>query len=231
MSTLDTHNVHEPLHPTGDPTSEETSMEVMAGGSFGEAIAGIATIVLAIIGLAGGLPVYMAAIATIVIGVGLVLEGGSLASRFTNALGTSDTRVELGNGMSAEVLGGFAGIVLGILSLVGLVPGILTAVSAIVFGAVLGLSCRTVSRLNIAVINSMAGLRENSRAVARELVNGAVGVQALIGLAGIILGILAVVSVARLDLTLVALLVLGVAVVLTGSALGSRMLSMFNTRR
>jgi hypothetical protein len=205
-------------------------MEVLAGGSFGEAIAGLATVVLAIIGLAGGLPVYMAAIATIVIGVGLVLEGGALAARFTNALGTAQTRIDLSGGMSAEVLGGFTGIILGILSLVGLVPLILTAVSAIVFGAVLVLSCRTASRLNTAVIDGMTGMRETSRAVARELVNGAAGMQALIGLAGVILGILAVVGVARLDLTLVALLVLGVAVVLTGTAVGSRMLSMFNRR-
>jgi hypothetical protein len=117
---------------------EEKSAEVVAGGSMGEAVAGIAAVVLAIVGLAGLYPVYLTAIASIVLGVALLLQGGAVAARFSQLLaeaaGTRLTNRELGGGMSAEFLAGAAGVVLGILALLRVFPEVLLPVAAIVFG-------------------------------------------------------------------------------------------------
>ena len=83
-------------------------------------------LVLAILGLAGVVPMYMAFIATIVLGVALLFEGWALASRYSKLLsemgGGLLTATELGGGITAEFLAGAAGVALGILALLGVVP-------------------------------------------------------------------------------------------------------------
>jgi hypothetical protein len=72
----------ESVVPAEQEQEEEQAMEVMVGGSITEAIGGVAGVVLAIIGLAGVLPLYLAAIAAIAIGVALCAEGGALAATY-----------------------------------------------------------------------------------------------------------------------------------------------------
>src|SRR5262245_58623971 len=56
-----------------DPEPErEKSAKVVAGGSIVEALCGAATVVLAIIGLAGSMPGFLMSVATIVFGVALI---------------------------------------------------------------------------------------------------------------------------------------------------------------
>ncbi len=207
---------------------EEKSAEVVAGGSLTEAVAGVAAVVLAILGLAGLFPVYMLAVATIAVGVALLFEGGAIAARYSRLLyetaGARFPTAELGGGMGVEILGGIAGIVLGILALLGLVSLTLASVAAIVFGATLLLSSGTTTRLNCLVIDGY-GWADTTRRVAREAVLAAAGVQVLVGLAGGILGLLSLLGLYSLDLALVAMLCLGASVLLTGAALSTRMLS------
>ncbi len=62
--------------------------------------------------------------------------------------------------------------------------------------------------------------------VAREAVAAASGVQLLTGMAGVILGILAVCLVSPLILTLVAMLSLGCGILLNGAAISGKMLTL-----
>jgi hypothetical protein len=62
------------------------------------------------------------------------------------------------------------------------------------------------------------------RVPSSEVAAGSAGLQAVAGLAAIVLGILAVTGVLAAGLTLIAFLVAGAAIVLTGSALSGTMI-------
>jgi hypothetical protein len=117
---------------------------LIAGGSMIEAVGGVGALALAILGLAGILPLEFAAIAVICVGAALVFEGGAIGTRFSRLLSATGSgrlgAAELGGGMTAEFLGGAAGLVLGLLALLGVATGILIPVAAIVLGA--GYVCR-----------------------------------------------------------------------------------------
>ena len=174
---------------------------------------------------------YMAAIAAILVGIALLFEGGAVGSRFSSlASETSGGRLgtlELGGGMTAEFLGGVAGIVLGILSLMGVYSMVLIPVAAIVFGGALLLGSGVTSRLNDLQIERACD-REETRHVARAAVRSATGIQVLIGLGSVVLGILAVIGIVPMILGLVALLGVGFSNMLSGSAVSGRMLSAFH---
>lgn len=220
-----------PEQPTTRERTEEVSAGILAGGTLVEAIAGLVAIVLSIIGLAGIWPVILLGIATIVIGVALLFEGGAIAVRFArfvpeaDRLGSRMPQVSIGRGMGVEVAGGIAGIILGILALIGLFPMVLTSVSAIVFGATFLLSGGTGMRLNNWTAENYHW-SDMSFQVAREAVAAASGVQLLTGMAGVILGILAVCLVSPLILTLVAMLSLGCGILLNGAAISGKMLTL-----
>jgi hypothetical protein len=121
---------------------------------------------------------------------------------------------------------GAAGVVLGVLALLGIAPASLTAIAVIAFGSALVLSSNSVRHLYLlkASASRMAGPQIASEFVAGEMTASSAGVQTLAGLAAIILGILAVAGRDAAVLTLVALLVLGATVVLTGSTLSGLVL-------
>ena len=204
-----------------------TTARVVAGGSSLEVIGGAGAAVLAVIGLAGGLPGYMAAIATIAIGGALVAQGGAIAARWSEVMHELDggqyERIEVGGGMSAEMLGGAAGIALGILALVGVMPLVLLAVAAIVFaGSVLfgGASMPELSELSLGPNAS-----SNARRMTREAVKASGATMALAGIGAGVLGIIALIGAggaATLTLILVSMLALGGALMLSGTSLASK---------
>lgn len=214
---------------------EAMSRESGAYGGMVDAIGGIVTIVLAICGLAGIAPVMMVAIATIVFGVALLIQGGTMLSEYAQVIfppGTRATSIEHfgGNSLSAVFLVGAAGIVLGVLSLLGINPAILTPVAAIAYGTALVLSSNAVWHLYVlrsaAMRSEMQTQFVGSEVLASEMASGSAGIQALAGLAAIVLGILAVAgSMNDLILNLIALLALGSTLVLTGSTLSATVLS------
>ncbi|HLJ96030.1 MAG TPA: hypothetical protein VKU02_22840 [Gemmataceae bacterium] len=242
MATVETHDLRDPTTRAREqerqllqPREEERSAEFVTGGSAVESIGGIATVVLAIVGLAGVFPIYLAAVAAIVLGAALLIQGAAIAARFSalvaETAGTRSASRQLGGGMSAEFLGGAAGIVLGILALLQVFPAVLLAVAAIVFGGVLVLGIGASSRLNaLAIDRAWTGPEgEISRRTASEMVSASNAAQALVGLAGIILGILALVGIQyTLTLVLVALLCLGVSVMVSGTALSSKMMTVMH---
>jgi hypothetical protein len=205
-------------------SSSTTSSDVASYGGFVDALGGIATVVLAIIGLAGVKPEILVAIATVVFGAALLIQGGAMLTEFA-LIETTPEAPSSGGGLSALFLVGFAGIVLGVLALLGVHAPVLTAVSAIAFGAALVISSSAVWQL---LTSRSIAARFNTRSpmlrvMASEVAAGSSGLQAMAGLAVIVLGILAVAGIFTQGLTLIAFLVAGAAIVLTGSTLSGTM--------
>ncbi|MEJ2508744.1 MAG: hypothetical protein P8009_04545 [Gammaproteobacteria bacterium] len=215
---------------TMSPTERRHVAESVATGSTAEIIGGVAAVVLAILGLANVAPGFMLTIATIAVGAALVFEGGALAAEYSKILSsTADTTLqttEVGGGMTAEMMGGIAGIVLGILALLGLDTMTLSASALIVFGATLAVSAGMTSRLNELKIKASEA-HETAQKVAHEAVTAAADTQVLVGVAAAVLGILALVGIAPMPLALIGLLAVGASVLLSGSAVGGRLLAMF----
>jgi len=209
-------------------SSSSLPRETTAYGGFADAIGGIAAIVLAIVGLSGVKPEALLSIGTIVFGAALLIQAGAMLSEFAMIeMTTADASIAMsGGGISALFLVGAAGLVLGVLALIGVYAPILTAVAVIAFGVALLISSSAVWRLLTSP--SVAARFETSapvvRIVASEMAAGSTGVQAMAGLAVVVLGILAVCGVYAQPLTLIALLVAGSAILLTGSALSGTMI-------
>jgi hypothetical protein len=190
-------------------------------------LAGLGAVVLAILGLIGLLPFTLAAIATIVIGAGLLLQGSAVAGRFNElrrGLYTEGrAQPEPRGGLTIEMLGGIASIALGILVLLGVGSGILLAIAAIVFGGTLLISASVTSRLG-ELEAWQAGVDPRAREVEREAARGAAGSQVLVGIGAVVLGILALVGIGPgLTLILIAILAVGGAMLLSGAMVGTRM--------
>ncbi len=218
---------------------DDKLLETLAGGSLVKAIGGAAAIVLSILGLARVYPYISLSIATIAVGVALLFEGGAIAAKYQRLLpatrpdqpgegpGLQARTIELGGGMTSEFVGGAAGIVLGIVGLVGIAPFTLSAVAAIVFGSALAIGSGVPSRLAAV---STGRFDEGSRLAEamREAASVASGTQVMVGVASIVLGILALKGVQPAwVLTLVALLTLGFSTLLSGTAVSGKMMALF----
>lgn len=207
--------------------TDTASGESAGYGGFIDAVGGIATVVLAVIALAGTQSLLLLSISTIIFGAALMVQGGTMLTEYSRIIfpsGAAATGTEQfgGTTLSIVFLVGAAGIVLGVLALLGIHAAELTAIAAIAFGSALVLSSNAVSHLHTLHSASMhvAGARTGTEVLAGEMASGSAGIQSLAGLAAIVLGILAVVGVANgVILTLIALLVLGAMIVLTGSTL------------
>lgn len=212
---------------------EARPARIMAGGSMVEAVGGAAAVVLAILGLLDILAVPIAAIAVIAIGIALLVGGGTLAARFQRLLTTWEGRFApavvsetIAGGMSVETLFGAAGVALGILALLDTAPMTLIPIAVIIFGAALLMASGATERLNELMVRRGAEPREAER-WARDAVSAASGSEVLVGLGGIVLGILAIAGYSTLTLSLVALLGFGVSILLTGTSIASRMMTVF----
>jgi hypothetical protein len=201
-------------------------------GGFADAIGGIATVVLAIIALAGVNPAILVPAAVIVFGVALLIQGGTMLSEHARVVfpagGAGSIEQFRGGDLSVLFLVGIAGIVLGILAMLGIAAATLTSVSVIAFGAGLILSANSVRELHIA--RPAAG-RTGHEMIAGEMASGSAGVQLLAGMTAAVLGILAVCGVNPDVLLLSALIVLGGSVVLSGGTLSGMALSFMHPAR
>lgn len=212
-------------------TTDTVSAETATYGGLVDAVGGIATVVLAIVALAGIAPARLAAVATIVFGAALLIQGGTMLSEYalvlrprgTTATGEPGARIEHfgGSGLSSLFMMGAAGIVLGVLALLNISALQLIAIAVIAYGATLIISSNAVRQLYWLQAQSLRAASSVSgpELIAGEMASGSTGVQMLAGLTAVVLGILAVAGTDATALILVGLLVLGSTVVLTGSTL------------
>lgn len=206
-----------------------TAENAAAYGGLIDAIGGVATVVLAICGLVNLSPSILTAVATIVFGVALLIQGGAMVSEYAQVSFPIDMEGGSidsfgGNSLVAVFLVGAAGIVLGVLALLGVQAGVLMPIAAIAFGTALLLSSNAVWRLYVLRRGSrVQGLATSAsqgggEIIASEMASGSAGLQAVAGLAAIVLGIIALAgSTNDLTINLVALLILGATLILTGS--------------
>jgi hypothetical protein len=216
------HHDTEARAPAAISKQDEITNVAITGGSSLEVIGGAGAVVLAIIALAGFLPLYLTSIACIAIGGALLAHGASVAARWNDTIsrmGSTMERTEVAGGLGSEVLGGCAGIVLGILALVGVMPMVLLSVAAIVLGA--SVLFAAPAEPPIARFAS-----DRDRKIGRltfQAVEASSGTMVLAGVGAAVLGILALLRVGPpLVLSVVAMLALGGAVLLAGGALTTR---------
>jgi hypothetical protein len=196
-----------------------------------EGIIGIGAVAATIIGLANVAPELLAAIACIAVGVALAFEGGAISARYSTLHGmeegytNTDTSAHWG-GTSILFLAGAVGIALGILSILRIVPMYLLPVSAIVFGSALILGSGTNARLCALEARHSQEFKSREKTI-KNTAYASAGVELLVGIGTIVLGIVALNGVYPLVLSLVALLCIGTTNLLTGALIGGRMSSMF----
>ncbi|MEK4033023.1 hypothetical protein WOC76_19105 [Methylocystis sp. IM3] len=208
-----------------------TAENAAAYGGLIDAIGGVATVVLAICGLVNLSPPILSAVATIVFGVALLIQGGAMVSEYAQVSFPADVDGAAidsfgGNSLVAVFLVGAAGIVLGVLSLLGVQAATLMPISVIAFGTALLLSSNAVWRLYVlrraSRLQPLSATQGGGEIIASEMASGSAGLQAVAGLTAIVLGIIALAgSTNDLTINLVALLVLGATLILTGSTLSA----------
>jgi hypothetical protein len=204
MNTTETQAVHGGM-------SESYPTE-LAGRSTAEAVGAIAAVVLAVIGLAGLLSTLLASIATIVIGAGILVEGWSVGATYRRGSTASISASSASGTLTAEFLGGVAGIVLGILAMFQPDKSALLAVAVLVFGATLLLSSFAASQAFWRTGPFYQGSTAASEASEWAVVHSG---HLLVGLSALVLGILAVIGLAPMTLVLVGLLGLASAMLLS----------------
>ena len=198
---------------------DRRTVVVVESGASLEVVAGLGAVAVTVIGIDGYRPLTMAAVATLLLGIALVTQGGAIASRWRAMLrrldGTRYDRTELLGGIGTEVFGGLVGIVIAILALAGVVPRVMVPVATIVFGAALLLGGAAQPELaNLGVRDSRA-----------QAVEASGGVMVIVGIAAAVLGILALLEVGpAIVLALIALLCVGGALTFAGGALAARLM-------
>jgi hypothetical protein len=187
-------------------------------GPMTEGAAGIAAIVLTVLGLAAISPAILTAVATIVVGVGLLVEAANISMEYTKVTRhTAQTGVagtaELGADVTMELASGFVGIVLGVLVLLGAGTVLhLLPAALIVFGGSMLLAGFNATTLGV----RQAADSQPTMSVETEPAPTH-GIQILVGIAAIVLGILALVASAGGTLLMVGLLAVGGALLATSA--------------
>jgi hypothetical protein len=214
-------------------TQHFENTKATSSASASEAVAGIVAIVLTILGLAHVSPTFLAAVATIAVGVALISHGGMVATEYASLVMRPDeTRpavADLGGSAawSLELLTGAAGIVLGILALLQVASMDLVAIAAIAYGGALVFSSGSSAQLDLARL-SMTGLGQPAQRLAASVLSASVAMQAVAGLGAVVLGILALAGFSSMIMVLIALLTLGAFIFMNGSTLAGAMLMTFN---
>lgn len=218
------------MEATGSEEVRRMPRVNMFGGWTIEALGGAAGAVLAIIGLSHVEPTYMVAIAGIALGAALLFQGSVVTAEYANILrrtgNGSLSAAGFGGGLSAQSMAGAATIILSLLALLGLPGTVLMGVASVVLGAGLVLSSGVNARLDSLKIE-VADEEETAKRVAQDAVSATTGADIMVGLAAVVLGILALIGIASTVLNLTAMLAVGTAILLNGSALGTSWIGAF----
>ncbi|HKK45540.1 MAG TPA: hypothetical protein VJ964_08465 [Balneolaceae bacterium] len=204
----------------------ERISNVIRKGAFIEALSGALAIILTTLGLLHLASTNLVSVATIALGIGIFLQGTAIATEYSNLNEFVDEknfkRFNLGTGLSFEILAGGIVFALGILAM-GFAPiNIFTPIASIVLGMAITLSSRTLLKIDdFKTLISESGMPVDS--FARETIDATFGIQIVIGLAAITLGVLSLDGISTLLLTTIAFLSLGFSILLNGLAISGRL--------
>jgi hypothetical protein len=197
---------------------------------------GLSVSVLAILGLSGVAPIYTLPMAGIVIGLAF-LTLGAIGTAWVRMFrfaenATSRDRIVFFSGVAAVLIAGLAAVVLSILNFMALGDARFAAIAVILSG--LGLLwhsgvMRRVSHFTYDVTYEGAEWRPSSGPFAINALSLAPVRDLLVGLAGVVLGVLAMMNVAPVILGFVALLIIGAALTVTASTICSASLATVQT--
>jgi hypothetical protein len=200
-------------------------------GLVTEGAAGIATIVLGVIALAGVNAGVLASIITIIIGVGLIVQAfnaGAEASRRLDATGAAvavaGQGTELGGEVMIDVAAGVTGIILGVLGLVGVNAPHLVPAALIVFGGALILSGAVAAQGKTTTAMTASGTPVQVTYQGSAAMSG---VEILVGFAAAILGILSLIFEASWVLTLVGFISVGAAMLMVSATFSGAVVRLF----
>jgi len=208
---------------TREPIEDRAiASEIGVTSSF-ELFAGLFAMVLVVLGLIGLAPVYMAAFGTIAVGFALLVQGGTMADRWRIAVHIPERERTERVGIGTEVIGGFVGIILGLLAIVGVNALVLLPSGALVLGAALLLG----GPAQPALAERLPSESPPKWYVTRDAVRASGGVMVMAGVAALVLAILALIGGPIVTLTLVAILCVAAALVVAGGALSARLARRF----
>lgn len=211
------------------PYEQRGALQVETTGSITEVGGGLAVVALSIISLARADNGFLLAIAGIVLGVALLAEGGTVVAELSNALtasGETGSGTEF-SGMSMEFMAGTAAIVLGVLAVIGIDTVTLLAATVIAVGGAMIVAASGMRHLNAVRLHTGPASPVVQQVTHAASANAA-HAEALAGIAGIVLGIVALSTPAHgAVLTAVGLLVLGAALTVNGATLTGRTARMF----
>jgi hypothetical protein len=200
-------------------------------GLLTEGAAGMAVIVLAIIALAGVSADALTSIAAIVIGVGLMVQAFNSAAEHSKMMtanaATGAHAAELGGDVMVDCMSGRSGIVLGILALVGINAVHLLPPALIVFGGALLVGGAASMRPRTTLSASSSG--SEAMSVTYQGSPAASGMEILIGLAAIVLGILSLLMAGTWVLVLVGFIAVGAALLLASATFNGAVMRLFTT--
>jgi len=196
-------------------------------GLLTEGAAGMAVIVLAVIALAGTSSGALASIVTIIVGVGLMVQAFNSAAENSKVMATNAASVpDLGGEVMVDGLSGITGIILGILALVGINTPYLVSSALIVFGGALLLS-GAIGLPPRASQNTAPGGQAQAVSYQGSAATG--GMEILIGIAAIVLGILSLILVGSWALALVGFIAVGAALLTVSATFSGTIMRLFTT--
>jgi hypothetical protein len=197
---------------------EERATRAIATGTGFEAIGAVAGIVLSILALVGILPVMLAAVALIVLGVSVFFESVAVGA---NAKLISQE--SLAGGLSLSALTAVGVVALGILALLGILPAVLIPVGVIAIGACGILSSGEMDRLGHYSPIEMTQEEQAAGKVVYSAAPASAGLELIAGIATVILGILALLGIHPAIMMLTGLLVMSAGMFLSSAAITGRM--------
>lgn len=195
-----------------------------------QGILGAGAVILGIVGLAmpaaqSNVPNYLDAIAGLILGLILLAIGLGISASYARLL-SADANSDDGSSplavMTADTFMGAAIIILGILAILSVATEVLIAIQVILFGS--GLLLSAVASVRLANIeNAISSEPTLAQRLTAELALATASVRMAAGVAVLVLGILAVTGTQPIDLTLVAMIIGGAAVLLNANAVGGRL--------
>ena len=215
-------------------SEQERALIAVGSGSIIESIIGMGAVILTILGLLNIYPVIMLSISTILIGAALLIKGSSVASKMDSVIAdepemSKKAISQLNTGVTAETIAGIAGIALGILAMAGMSPQMMLGAAAIVYGA--GIIFGSGMDLRLNALNLMNPVHSpRIKRVAEGAVTASADAEIFVGIAAVALGIMSIINIAPLILQLIAMLVVGSILFLTGLSLWSRVFNVFRYR-